>query len=507
MPSTRVPILQRRASRTRCTLAVLLACLLVSGSVGTEMSAQSIPDGALVIPLKPGNLLQRGRDALLYDGTRLEVLFDPASNGDVYVIVRDLVSLTDLQQGVPGAALELQIDGRPGVRVNLVAVGRGESSRNEQTATVIDAYRGKLSDEEAAALLAASRVRGRVRGLSFESNPSAATPLLANATRRSGADVIAVAGGITRESGSGGRMPPGTGGSPAFTGTAGSPHGANIRIVRDFAFEAPDSVSSKFVEVAESVSNPVAGPACGTSRLCASGWDLRPVAVELPATTVPAGGVVPVTITVENRGAMASAISELQLCFQRNNGYARCEARITNLTLPPIPSAASVRITATARLDPAESSGLYIAAIVDPDQVTSEVNRDNNFLASDALTRELPALQWLQAEAVVLGEERKSVEITMRIRNKSVAARSLAAEVAVLTHYMCGTDGSSPYRFQLPALGPRQTVTVQLIVSHPIRAVCGNTANLRLNVDPDQKLLWGRAHEYQFVMDYEAIRR
>jgi hypothetical protein len=495
----------RRTARFRAPALALLLSLLFSPPVGRSLSAQTIPDGVLVIPLKPGNLVQRGRDRLLYDGPRLELLFNPATNGDVYVVVRDLVSLTDLPRGVPATALEIGIDSRPTIRVALQVAGRGESSRNEQSATVMDAYRGQLSDEDAAALLAASRLRGRVRGISFESDPQASAPLLAGAKRREGQDVVAIVGPSGGSAAGGGMVGPSVGSAVPVGHLSGSPHGANIRIVRDFAYEAPDSISGRFVAVEERVSTPVAGPACGTARLCASRWDLRPVSIDLPGTVLPAGGAVPVTVMVENRGATASELSELQLCWQ---SFGRCEGRIANVTLPPMPSGSSVRVSATARLGPSEGRGLHIAAIVDPDRVTNEENRDNNGLATDALTSELPALQWLQVEPVVLGEERKSVEITMRIRNKSVAAASLPAEVAVWTHQYCGTDGSSPYRFQLPTIGPRQVVNVQLVVTSPARpAICDNTPTLQLRVDPDRKLLWGNSHEWAKDVVYQAIRR
>jgi hypothetical protein len=499
---------QRRTARFRAPALALLLSLLLSPAAGRSLSAQTIPDGVLVIPLKPGNLVQRGRDRLLYDGPRLELLFNPATNGDVYVVVRDLVSLTDLPRGVPATALEIGIDSRPTLRVSLQVVGRGESSRNEQSATVVDAYRGQLSDEDAAALLAASRLRGRVRGVSFESDPKASTPLLAGAKRREGQDVVAIVGPSGGSAAGGGMVGPSVGSAVPVGNLSGSLHGANIRIVRDFAYEAPDSISGRFVAVEEGVSNPVAGPACGTARLCASRWDLRPVSIDLPGTVLPAGGEVPVTVTVENRGATASELSEVQLCFTSYRG-GPCQERIANVTLPPMPSASSVRITATAKPGPSESRGFHIAAIVDPDRVTNEENRENNAAATEALATELPALQWLQVEPVVLGEERKAVEITMRIRNKSVAASSLPVEVVVRTEVgtNCESGGGSPFRFQLPALGPRQVVNATLTVRDLTRALCSNASNVSLRVDPDRQLLWGNNHEESHLRRFEAIRR
>lgn len=148
---------------------------------------------------------------------------------------------------------------------------------------------------------------------------------------------------------------------------------------------------------------------------------------------------------------------------QHRDGEA-CPNRAGPLTIPALSPGERLRIVlpiqATNR-----ARRFTLLARIDHDHATAERDVSNNTLETTEKWAELPDLDWIQFQPVVIGEpnEPQFTNLTVRIRNKSFVAVLGQGSMAF------GQNGFMPPlggRFSIPTpeLGPRQIATVTLTV-------------------------------------------
>lgn len=282
---------------------------------------------------------------------------------------------------------------------------------------------------------------------------------------------------------------------------AASPAGTTGRMIRDLTItpEGEDTLSARFRLDQQDTVPRRSTRACGPARACVTGWDLALAGVSVPGPEVPQGTPLPVTVAVENRGRVASPVSELMLCLGEvwSDGY-QCAQRGAVVTLPALAPGETIRLVLGFPLDQQRHEGTVIA-VVDPDSATTERNRANNVRPSTRFATVLAEYQWLGVEIPPTGRAGQPVPVTLRIRNKSWAATTPQVEFLVGGGPGCQYGHDSEHRLTVPPIGPRQTVMVRFKVVDAAKMnvdYCSTEPRqMLLIVDPDNRHQWGPAHE------------
>lgn len=226
---------------------------------------------------------------------------------------------------------------------------------------------------------------------------------------------------------------------------------------------------------------------------CVAGWDLRMLAVRLPADTAPARAAVPVTYVIENRGRVASPATEVQLCSaDGGEGAWRCAESFEEFELAPVAPGETVTITRAWRTPAYNTTdGLRLLAVIDRERAAGPTNRSNDAAITRTLAFDAPTMQFVSYEAPERVAAGRPFDIAFTLRNRSFAAASPATELEVRSN--AGWGGPS-YRIPLPALGPRQAYTARIRVRP---GAMSSGSSLSTVIDPDGRVTWGQqpAHE------------
>jgi hypothetical protein len=279
-------------------------------------------------------------------------------------------------------------------------------------------------------------------------------------------------------------------------------------------FESADTISASFT-ADTGVTRRLAAVPCGPKRACAPGWDLRVVRVTAPRGPVPTAGRFSVIVDVDNHGRVASPASELRVCT--SFGDARCSSArgesVGVIDVPTLAPGETIRFAHVVLLTaPNETDGWSVVAQIDPDGTSGEVNQANNAGRSTPIATQLPALEWLAFEVPSVARAGTALPLTVRIRNKSVAATSAPVEVqfygavdrcprAGMAPYTWGHDG--PHRLMVPAIGPRQVVVLTLAVTDALACGLGE-ASITAVVDPDATRKWSASTEREIGRQFSV---
>lgn len=239
--------------------------------------------------------------------------------------------------------------------------------------------------------------------------------------------------------------------------------GANVRIVSPPTLENPDLYSAKY-DTSGSGSRREQRP-CGPTRSCVAGWDLRALSILAPTDTVPETQAFPVTVTVENRGKVASPASEIAVCLaaEYQSIPTECRRHLALIELASLLPGERAVIKQAVRLN-AEESDFRIAAFIDPDNGTGETNRGNNVVATNRMSSESPEIEWLAFDVPGTVRPNAPIPVRLRIRNRSFHASTSPLEVGFFgAGYFLPQDAR--FVLAVPAIGPRQIMTVELLVS------------------------------------------
>jgi CARDB len=291
--------------------------------------------------------------------------------------------------------------------------------------------------------------------------------------------------------------------TPSRPGTGGA-----VRLLSS-SVDGPDTLTGRLL-ADTALAGVLPGVPCGARRSCVPGWDLRVVRVTLPGRAVPAARRCTVVTEIENRGRSAAPASEVRLCMTVGGALGGCQHAMLALDVLPVPAlapGATARLVYVAQLtDPNEYQGWTVVAEIDPDEATAEANRANNAGRSTPTDSRLPELQWLAVDLPPTATVGHPLRVTLRVRNKSAVATSEPTDLQFSGANSCPYPtpnewGGGPNRLILPAIAPRQTLTMTVELSDAVRCPISN-APIHFEFDPDHARAWGPAHEQSISRTY-----
>jgi hypothetical protein len=119
---------------------------------------------------------------------------------------------------------------------------------------------------------------------------------------------------------------------------------------------------------------------------------------------------------------------------------------------------------------------------------------------------ERPVIEWVSVEADEVVQPGAPVRVTLTLRNRSFAATMPRTELELRPSIHRafdgqGTFGSGPaYRVEVPALAPRQSATLSLVLATDRQQVAAQLRYYKefkvlAGVDPERIISWGKRHE------------
>ncbi|MBA3670401.1 MAG: hypothetical protein H0W68_00060 [Gemmatimonadaceae bacterium] len=282
--------------------------------------------------------------------------------------------------------------------------------------------------------------------------------------------------------------------SVAAAGRSGS---VGVEVVSGPTFDGPDTISARFLADTGTV-RVTPTTRCGKGRICAPGYDLRAVALSAAGPELPAATPARLTVSIENRGTATSPTSEFEVCQSSGSSDAPCDKRLDVISIPPLLSGEAIRFTRAFQLD---AGTRWLIARIDPDRATEETNRTNNVVAL-AVKLTHPALALISVEVPRTSPLNRPLPLVFHIRNKSLVASSLSTEMELAQSsgfWGCDdpTGTASTRRFPVPALGPRQSVTIGIVWKDVLRCRQTTTQAMEITsrIDPDGILQWAAGNE------------
>ncbi len=237
--------------------------------------------------------------------------------------------------------------------------------------------------------------------------------------------------------------------------------GAGIRIVSPPTLENADAFSGKYDTSGTGIRREPRP--CSSARACVTGWDLRALSLSAPSDTVPAISAFPVTIGIENRGKVSSPASEMVVCLTPayDSQPSRCERRLALVEIPPLSGGERASVKQAVRLNKDETE-FRIAAFIDPDNGTGELNRANNTALSATMNAAEPEIEWLSFDVPSTARKGAALPIRIRLRNRSFHAKTSPLE---LGFFVAGENfNDARVHLPLPAIGPRQILSFEVLV-------------------------------------------